>query len=171
MKYKLLLLLLSSAAFANITDLQNFSADFDQKIVDEKNTTIIYKGNIKASKPRYALWNYTTPIEKSVYVLKNKVVMIEPDLEQAIIKTLQSNFDFFTLMQNAKEIKKDLYEATFENVTYTIHTTGLTIESISYVDEFENKVNIVFKNQKVNKEMDLNIFNPYIPKDFDIIRD
>ncbi|WP_304543813.1 LolA-like outer membrane lipoprotein chaperone [Sulfurimonas microaerophilic] len=171
MKFNLLLLLLSSYTFANITDLTSFQADFEQSITDEKNKKIVYKGDIKASNPHYALWQYNNPIEKTVYVLKNRVIMIEPDLEQAIIKTIDSNFDFFALMKNAKEIKKDTYTATFNNIKYTIYTKGLTIESIAYVDEFENEVNIVFKNQKVNEKIDLNIFNPYIPQGFDIIRD
>lgn len=171
MNYKLLMLLLSSTAFANITNLNNFQADFEQSITDEKNKKIVYKGNMQASKPSYALWKYTQPIEKTVYVLRNRVIMVEPDLEQAIIKTIDSNFDFFKLLKSAKEIKKDTYSATFNNIKYTIYTKGLTIESIHYVDEFENKVDIAFKKQKVNEGVDINLFNPYIPKGFDIIRD
>ncbi len=171
MKLKLLLTLLSSCAFAEITDLTSFQANFEQSITDEKNKKIIYKGTIEASHPRYALWTYSNPIKKTVYVLRNKVIMVEPDLEQAIIKTINSNFDFFSLLKSAKEIKKDIYKATFENIEYTIHTKGLEIESINYVDEFENRVNIVFKDQKVNEKIDLNIFNPYIPMEYDIIRD
>lgn len=171
MKFNLLLLLLGSTAFANITNLNNFQADFEQSITDEKNKKIVYKGNMQASKPSYALWKYTKPIEKTVYVLRNRVIMVEPDLEQAIIKTIDSNFDFFKLLKSAKEIKKDTYNATFNNIKYTIYTKGLTIESIHYVDEFENKVDIVFKKQKTNEGVDINLFNPYIPKGFDIIRD
>ena len=171
MKFKLLLMLLSSAAFAEITDLTSFQANFEQSITDEKNKKIVYKGTIQASQPRYALWKYAQPIEKTVYVLKNKVIMIEPDLEQAIIKTIKSNFDFFSLLKSAKEIKKDVYTATFNNINYTIYTKGMRIESISYIDEFENKVKIAFKDQKVNEKIDLNIFNPYIPTEYDIIRD
>lgn len=171
MKFKLLLLLLSSATFAEITDLSSFQANFEQSITDEKNKKIVYQGTIQASQPRYALWKYSQPIEKTVYVLKNKVIMIEPDLEQAIIKTINSNFDFFSLLKSAKEIKKDVYAATFNNTNYTIYTKGMTIESISYIDEFENKVQIVFKDQKVNEKIELNIFNPYIPMGYDVIRD
>lgn len=171
MKYNLLLLLLSSAVFANITDLNNFQAEFEQSITDEKNKKITYMGNMQASKPSYALWKYTKPIDKTVYVLRNKVIMVEPDLEQAIIKTIDSNFDFFTLLQSAKEIKKDTYTAVFNNIKYTIYTNGLTVKSIHYSDEFDNKVDITFKKQKVNKGIDINLFNPYIPEGFDIIRD
>ncbi|MDH4943948.1 LolA-like outer membrane lipoprotein chaperone [Sulfurimonas sp. C5] len=171
MKFKLLLLLLSSTAFAEITDLTSFQAKFEQSITDEKNKKIVYKGTIQASQPRYALWKYSQPIEKTVYVLKNKVIMVEPDLEQAIIKTINSNFDFFSLLQSAKEIRKDVYTAIFNNINYTIYTKGLKIESITYVDEFENKVDISFKDQEVNKKIDLNVFNPYIPMGYDIIRD
>ncbi|WP_428737881.1 LolA-like outer membrane lipoprotein chaperone [Sulfurimonas sp.] len=171
MKHFFLTLLFGSILFANIIDLNNFQADFEQSITDEKNKKITYFGTIQASKPSYALWKYTQPIDKTVYVLKNKVIMVEPELEQAIIKTIDSNFDFFTLLKSAKEIKKDLFSAVFNNVKYTIYTKGLNVESIHYTDEFENKIEIIFKNQKVNESIKIDIFNPYIPQGFDVIRD
>ena len=171
MKLPLVTLFATTLAFADFTTMLTFQADFTQTIQDDHNKTLIYRGDVVATQPAYALWRYNKPVTKSVYVLRNKVVMIEPELEQAIIKTMQSSFDFFTLLKSAKKVSKDHYEAMFENVKYTILTRNDLVTTIQYEDEFENKVTIEFENQKVNKKIDLNIFNPYIPKEFDIIRD
>ena len=171
MKLPLMTLLVSSLAFADFTTMLNFQADFTQTIQDDHNKTLTYKGDVIATQPAYALWRYKKPVTKSVYVLRNKVVMIEPELEQAIIKTMQSSFDFFTLLKSAKKVAKNHYEAVFQNRVYTIMTQGEMITTIHYEDEFENRVTIKFANQQINKKINLDIFNPYIPKGFDIIRD
>jgi len=61
--------------------------------------------------------------------------------------------------------------AKFENNNFVIVTKNELIESISYIDEFENSVKITFKNQKQNDVIEENIFTPKIPLEFDIIRD
>lgn len=156
---------------ADMTELFDFQANFEQSIVDEQGKKVLYKGNVKAMQPSYAVWNYNNPIKKRVYVLSDKVVIIEPALEQAIIKRIHSNLDFFSLLKKAKKITEELYEADFENTKYFIKVKKLKIISITYTDEFENKVQIVFKDQKENIKIDTESFNPKIPKDFDIIED
>ncbi len=75
------------------------------------------------------------------------------------------------MIQNAKEIKKDVFEANYKESKFTITTKNEVIETISYIDEFENKVKIVFKNQKQNEKIDMKIFTPKYPLEFDVIRD
>jgi outer membrane lipoprotein carrier protein len=170
MKQKLLLLLFATASFANITNIQSFEADFVQKIVDDKNKTIFYYGHIKAQRPQFALWEYKKPIIKSVYILQNEAVIVEPELEQAIVKKIGSNFDFFQLMKNAKKIAKNSYRAKFNNTNFIIKLDANKITSISYKDEFENNVTIDFSHQVENKKIDKKAFEPHIPDDYDIIR-
>ncbi|MBA1437484.1 MAG: outer-membrane lipoprotein carrier protein LolA [Epsilonproteobacteria bacterium] len=162
---------LSSIISADITKLVTFQANFEQIIIDEQNKKITYKGNVITSAPSFAMWKYNNPINKTVYVSKDKVVIVEPELEQAIIKKIQSNLDFFSLLQQAKEIKKDLYVADYLQTKYFIKTEGLKIVSIVYTDEFENRVQILFHDQKVNKKVDFKQFTPAIPQEFDIIND
>ena len=171
MKEKLLLLLLTTASFANIENINSFEADFQQDIVDDKNKTILYYGHIKAAKPQFALWSYSKPIQKSVYILEGQAIIVEPELEQAIIKKIGDNFDFFKLIQNAKKLSNNKYLARYNNTTFIIRTKNGTIDSIAYKDEFENKVTITFTNQVENKEIDKKDFVPNIPQDYDIIRD
>jgi len=171
MKKLILSAVLTLNCYANIENLQYFEADFTQNITDDNNKTIKYEGHIKAAKPQYALWEYKTPINKQVYILPTQVVVIEPDLEQAIVKKLSRSFDIFTLIKKAKKVDKNTLVATFQNTTYTIKLNKDVIETISYVDEFENNVKIDFRNESENKKIPLTAFEPKIPEDYDLIKE
>ena len=171
MKKLLFLALLGVSVQANIDTLQYFKADFIQNIVDDQNKTITYKGYVQAAKPQYALWEYKSPVNKKVYILPHKVVIIEPELEQAIIKKIGDNFDFFSLIKHAKKIDKNHYLANFKEKNYFITINGDTLASIKYKDEFDNSVSIDFKNAKINKKIAEGIFLPQIPEDYDLIRE
>ncbi|MEA1891289.1 MAG: LolA-like outer membrane lipoprotein chaperone [Campylobacterota bacterium] len=171
MKYLFILLLLLSTSYASLNRLTSFKADFTQTITDDKNKALIYTGHIVASKPQHALWNYIQPIKKDIYINISSVTIVEPEIEQVIIRRIESNFNFFNMIENAKHIKEDIYEANHKESVFTIRINNKLIESISYIDEFENRVKIIFKNQKQNEKVDLNIFTPDYPLEFDIIRD
>ena len=171
MKQIFLIAILVSEIFAFFDTIGSFQADFIQTVTDDKNKVLTYKGNILASKPQNAIWRYLTPINKDVYISSYKVTIIEPEIEQAIIRKIESNFDFFKMIENAKKSKDNIYITKFKNTSFTIFTKDNLIESISYIDEFENNVKILFENQKQNEKIDENIFIPNIPLEFDIIRD
>jgi len=171
MKSLILTLLLSTQIFAFINNLNSFEANFIQTITDDKNKVLTYNGTLLASKPQNALWNYTSPVKKSIYMNKFNIIIIEPEIEQAIIRKITSDFDFFKIIKNAKKIDANNFIAQFENTSFTIKTKNNLIESITYVDQFENNVKILFSDQQQNKDIDKKIFIPIIPSDFDIIRD
>lgn len=171
MKHIFTLLLSFTLGFASFDTLNTFQADFTQSVTDDKNKSLVYKGHIIASKPQNALWEYTTPIKKDVYINRFSVTLIEPEIEQVIIRKIESNFDFFSMVRNAKKIEDNKYIANYKESKFTITTKNELIESISYIDEFENRVKIVFENQKQNKKIDLKLFVPDYPLEFDIIRD
>ena len=170
MKKLLFLALIAITAQASIKNMQYFEANFTQNIVDEHNKTITYKGNIKASKPQYALWQYKSPIEKQVYILPHKIVIVEPELEQAIVKKTGDNFDFFSLIKNAKKIDNKHYLAKFKGKNYLITINNNNIfTSISYKDELDNKITINFTDTKTDKIIEEKSFIPQIPEDYDLI--
>lgn len=169
MKYIFILLLLYTSSFAFFDNLNTFQANFTQTVTDENNKVLSYSGSVVASKPQNAVWTYTTPIKKEVYIDINTATVIEPEIEQVIIKHIESNFSFFNMINNAKKIKENVFVANYKESKFTIITKNDLIESISYIDEFENKVKIVFKNQKQNEAIDLKLFVPNIPENFDII--
>ena len=164
-----LLPLFLSHLHASLEMLESFEAEFTQSVTDEKNKTLLYKGYVSASKPQHAKWHYNDPVLKDIYVNKNKVVIIEPEIEQVIIKRLDSDLDFFQIMQHAKQTASGKYEAVFKNTLYTIEISEEKLTSISYKDEFENDIKISFSKQKQNAKIDLTLFEPSIPLDFDVI--
>ncbi len=169
---KILLIFLSSIyLFASLDDITSFDADFVQKITDDKKKVLVYKGHIVASKPQNAFWKYTDPIEKNVYITKFQITIVEPEIEQVIIRKVSSDFDFFKMMKNAKKIKENLYKAHYRDTVFTISTKNSAINSISYLDQFENRVKIIFSHQKQNTHINKEIYRAKIPLDYDIIRD
>ncbi len=171
MKKILLIAILATEIFAFFDNITTFEADFIQSVTDEKKKVLTYNGSLIASKPQNALWRYTSPVNKDVYINRFNVTIIEPEIEQAIIKRIESNFDFFQMIKNAKKIDKNTFIAKYGSNDFLIKTKNKFIESISYVDEFENSVKILFSKQKQNSEIDKELFIPSIPVDFDIIRD
>jgi len=171
MKKIVLSLFLSLQVFASLNDITSFDADFIQQITDDKNKILTYKGHIVASKPQNALWNYTSPIEKSVYITRFEITIVEPEIEQVIIRKVSSDFDFFKMVKNAKKIKDGMYRANYKDTLFTINTQHDMIVSISYLDNFENIVKITFTNQKQNKKIKKEVYRAKFPLDYDIVRD
>ncbi len=171
MKYILIIMLFFTQGFASINQINSFEADFTQNVTDEKQKVLSYSGHVIASKPQKALWRYTTPVQKEIYINAFNVTIIEPEIEQVIIRKLESSFDLFNIIKNAKEIAKNKYKAVYQDSEFIISIQNNMIKNISYVDEFENNVTIEFTNQVQNKTIDPTLFFPRIPVDFDIIRD
>ena len=171
MKHIFLSMLFFTMSFASLSDINSFKADFTQNIVDEKNKVLSYRGHILASKPQNALWVYSQPVNKYVYINPRTVTIIEPEIEQVIIKRIESNFNFFNMIQNAQKIDKNLYRAHYKESIFTIGTENNLLKSISYKDEFENSVEIIFSNQEQNIQIDKKLFVPFVPVEYDIIND
>ncbi|NPA59191.1 MAG: outer membrane lipoprotein chaperone LolA [Epsilonproteobacteria bacterium] len=171
MKFFILIFTIYTLSFASFYNINSFEADFTQSVTDDKNVSLVYNGHLIASKPQNALWKYIKPIEKDVYINSFEVTIIEPEIEQVIIRKIESDFDFFNMLQNATQISTNKYEANYRDSHFIIKTKNKTIESISYLDEFDNIVKIIFKNQKQNRSINNNIFLPKYPLNFDVIRD
>ena len=171
MKYILATLLCSTLSFASIDNITSFKADFSQSVTDDKNATLSYSGNLAAQKPQDAVWHYTSPIKKDVYIDRFRVTVVEPEIEQVIVRRIESNFDFFKMIKNAKKVAENKYEANYNEANFTITTKNELLESISYKDEFENDVKILFTNQEQNIKIDDQVFVADYPLEFDVIRD
>ena len=167
---KFLLLFISILTFANPFNINSFEADFTQTILDEAGKKITYNGHLKAMQPHYALWSYEKPIKKDVYINNNQIVIIEPELEQAIIKRIESKFNFFALLSQAKKVNNFTYTTNFMDTKFTIILQkDLKIKTIFYLDDFENNTTINFTNQKTDIEIPQDLFEPSIPIDYDTI--
>lgn len=170
MKFILLLQLMLSFSVADIIDISFFEADFTQEIIDDKGKALRYDGHVKAAKPQSSLWQYIHPVEKNIYINKSEVVIVEPELEQVILKKISNDFDILSLIKNAKKINNHTYIANFNGAEFQIIITDSVIGSLTYKDEFENSVKIIFTNQKQNITIPASEFTPRIPTQYDIIR-
>ncbi len=164
-------LLVLSPLFAVSEKTETMKAEFVQTITDDKESTITYKGNMLAKRPNMALWHYREPIEKTVYITASRVTIVEPELEQAIIKRLDNGIDILAILASAKKDAKNSYTAYYNNKEYHITMQSDMIKSISYSDAFDNVVKIVFSSQQINKSIKDSRFKADIPADFDIIND
>jgi len=162
LKNLFLLILAVTLGATEITNIHSFEADFTQSITNDKNTTLTYKGHVQASKPQFALWHYISPVEKTIYIADERAVIVEPDLEQAYIQSIGSNFDFFNVLKNAKKIGDNSFLAKFQDTIYTLKIIKGELISISYKDELDNRVQ--------NKVYQAKEFTPIIPIGYDIIR-
>ena len=171
MKRLLIPIFCSTLSFASLIDIHSFEASFTQKVTDDRNATLQYDGYVRAQKPQNAVWNYLKPVKKDVYLDRFRVTIVEPEIEQVILKRVESNFDFFMMIKNAKKVADDTYEASFKNAKFIIKTEKTLIKSISYKDEFENNVLISFENQKQNIKINENFFIADYPVEYDVIGD
>ena len=170
MKYIILLTFLVSLTLGDIISINSFEADFTQSIKNEKGESLEYKGHVKALKPQFALWSYLSPVKKEIYINSQQATIVEPEIEQVLIKKITGDFDFFRLIKNAKKVNKNLYTATFQEVIYSITIKNSKIMSITYKNELENSVEIIFTKQVQNGKLAKEIFTPNIPMEYDIIR-
>lgn len=171
-KFLVFFILFLSNVFATseLENLKSFEANFLQSVTNEANKTIEYKGKVFIKNSSKVLWKYETPIIKNVYVLDNIVIVDEPELEQAIYTTLENSIDIVKLLKDAKKVQDNKYEAELYDTKYTIILKNDKIESLSYVDQLENKILIKFYESKQNIEISDEIFNFFPPSHYDIIK-
>jgi len=170
MRYLIVTLLFSTLLFGFAEGLESFKAEFEQRIVDNSGKSVLYRGSIAAKKPGSVLWHYTEPVEKEIYVQRSRVVVIEPELEQAIVKDLDEEIDFFTILSHAKAVDAGHYEAHYASQSFRITADKETIGSIDYTDGYDNKVELRFFNQERNPAIEPDTFRAKIPDDYDVIR-
>ncbi len=171
MRLLLIILLSFTSLFGFIDTINTFSANFEQHITDDQNKSIVYTGNIQAKRPNMALWNYETPVKKQLFIREQQVVILEPELEQAIIKNVSSDIDIFTIISKATKISDEMYLAEYRDMEFILKIKDGVIQAISYEDVFENSIVLTFSQQRVNKMIDDEIFQALIPADFDILRE
>lgn len=167
----ILFLVFNISLFSSIFDnLKSFSANFEQKIINEHGQSISYKGKILIKKPHYSKWEYKKPIVKTVYMKKNKLVIVDKELEQVTISSITNQLNFISLLKSAKKIKANYYMADYSNMKFSIFLKKSKIHKVSYIDEVDNSVIFIFKNQKNNLEISNKKFEYSIPNGYDILR-
>ncbi|WP_200762261.1 LolA-like outer membrane lipoprotein chaperone [Nitrosophilus alvini] len=169
MKYFLFIILFANFLFASL-NIFTFKSDFSQKVKDESGKIIEYKGKLYFKKPMKVLWIYKQPLKKEIYILRNEVVIIEPELEQVTISRLREAINIIEILQNAKKIDKNRYQASYNEQKFEIFTDESgNLKKIEFEDKLGNSVEIVFLNPKKNIDIDEKIFEYRIDPTFDVI--
>ncbi|NPA63413.1 MAG: outer membrane lipoprotein chaperone LolA, partial [Epsilonproteobacteria bacterium] len=117
----------------------------------------------------HILWIYTKPIQKRIYIDRSKIVIIEPDLEQVIIKQLRQK-DLFSLLKKAKK-EDDHYVVRQKEREFLIYLDHGTIKKVIYKDRLDNTNVVKFLDPKQNLPLDEKIFEPKIDPEYDIIHE
>jgi len=154
---------------AGIFDFDTISSDFKQTITNEENSQIVYEGSFYATTKSKALWIYKKPVEKKIYFNQNKVIIIEPELEQAIITNLENIPNITELLKKSNKKENGTYETVYDSKTYVIHTKNEEIRQITYSDKLGNSVKIELLNQTTNTILDDSLFKATIPFNYDVI--
>ena len=174
MFYKIIILVILSITFTNANvdfqKIKTFQAQFNQIIESTSNNIIEYKGDVFIKDSGKILWKYKTPIEKNVYILKNFVIIDEPELEQAIFTQLEKEINIIDLLNNAKKVSSNKYLSKLNDIDYFIYFKNNIVDNISYTDNFDNKVKIEFANVIIDVNIKDELFEFTAPKDYDIIR-
>jgi len=157
--------------FAKIEHFKTIQSDFTQKVTNDQNKTIVYQGSFYATNDKKALWIYEKPVSKKIYFNNTRVLIIEPELEQVIITTLENTPNIAQLLQEAKEVSPNKYITKYQETIYTILTQKESIEKVVYRDKLDNAVEILFSNQSTNLFLDDELFRAEIPKGYDIVRE
>jgi len=142
------------------TSIKTYQASFVQTVTNNSGKVIVYNGLVYIKQPNKMLWEYKTPIEKYVYMNKLKIIIDEPELEQAIYTELTNEINLIDFLNNP-DLVDDKYTLTFKNDK---------LISIKYSDEMENNIEISFANIKVNQNITDQLFQFIAPLDYDIIR-
>ncbi len=160
MKVLMSVFLIVSAGFASNLSIKTYQADFTQLIKNPSNKIIKYEGKIYIKQPTKMLWQYRTPIQKDVYMNKLRVIIDEPELEQAIFTKLTDEINLIDFLNNP-DLVDDKYKLTFKEELLT---------QIQYSDEMENNIVIKFTNIKINEKIADQLFQFIAPLDYDIIK-
>lgn len=153
---------------ANDLEFSTLESDFTQ-VVTSKDKSIIYSGHFIADSNFSAFWEYKTPNLKLVYFSKSNITILEPDLEQAVISNLSDAPDISALLAKAKQVDKNAFEASFDDIKYLIFTRNSLPAQISYTDKLGNAVKINLTNTRKNKAINKKLLEPKIPKNYDIV--
>ena len=145
-------------------------ADFVQTVVNDRNQSIVYTGTLYLKAPDKARWDYKSPVEKSIYVDQDTVVVYEPELFQATTMNSEEELDLFKAFRMAKPAGPGRYTAEFRG--NTLHITaenGLPV-SMEFTDQVDNLVTLRFSGHKKDLPLKKELFLFHPGPEIDLIR-
>ncbi|MGF7478104.1 LolA-like outer membrane lipoprotein chaperone [Campylobacter concisus] len=149
-------------------NFKSLQSDFTQTVFSE-GKSVNYKGRFYAKSDNTALWIYESPTPKRIYFDKDKVVVIEDELEQAIISRLDDTPNLTQVLAHAEQIQPTLYKAIYDGVEYFITIKNTLPTTIDYKDKLSNKIKITLSNPVKDALIPKETLTPVIPQGYDIV--
>ena len=165
---KLALVLIPLYLFSNPL-FHSLQSKFSQTITNDQNKTISYQGKLLYKAPDKLRWQYEKPFKKEIVINKNKMIVIEPELEQVLIRYLKKPPTFAQILKHAKRVDKKRYEGIWNGQKYIIEFDGKVPKKVLYKDSLGNRVQIEFKNPKIDQNISKKSFEVSIDPDYDVI--
>ncbi|WP_169783946.1 LolA-like outer membrane lipoprotein chaperone [Campylobacter curvus] len=168
MRKFLIAALLAVASFGAGLNFKSLQSDFTQ-IVFSEGSSVTYKGRFYAKNDNTALWIYESPTPKRIYFDKQRVVVIEDELEQAIISRLDDTPNLTQILAHAEQIQPTLYKAIYDGVDYLVTMKNGLPVMIDYKDKLSNKIKITLNNTLKDAIIPQETLTPVIPQGYDIV--
>lgn len=162
-----LALFLPKFILANELEFNTLQSDFTQTVTSD-GSKIEYTGNFMTTHNN-AFWHYETPTIKNVYFNYERVIIIEPDLEQVIFTNLKNVPNLIDVIKNADKVSENTYKAKIDNIDYALTFKNGMMDKITYKDKLDNDVVIKFNNVKKDEFIDDGLLQPIFPKEYDVI--
>jgi len=173
MKILISLITLGTLLCAEIKLPQNFKSDFEQTITNEKGKVIHYSGDVLFIDATQSLfkWSYTSPTQKEVCTDGIQLVVVDHDLEQISTYLINNSIDLKEILKRATKISNQAYTATYKEIEYLINLDKEEqLEQISYVDDLDNRVKIIFKNMNYSTTISEDVLECVAPQEYDVIK-
>ncbi len=154
--------------FAEGIVFETMSGKFVQTLAS-KQTKLTYTGDFYATKTA-AFWHYKTPLEKKIYFSYKEVVILDGELEQAIVTKVGDVPNLSEILRGAAPNKNGEFTASLDGTRYTITAPKGVVKKISYTDKLDNRVTIDFTGVKKDVKLSPALFKAQIPAGFDIIK-
>jgi outer membrane lipoprotein carrier protein len=144
-------LLIAFSPFLSGEEIMKFntlSASFTQTVTDK--TVHTYQGTLTIQKPFKAVWRYTKPIAREIYIDKGSVTTYEPRLAQATVNSVDKSINVVGLLKMASKVKDGLYRTSYDKKDIFITTEDGILETIKYTDPLGGNITIKFNNVILN---------------------
>ena len=106
----------SALLFEALTKTESMRANFEHEQISNSGKTVVFKGSIVFRRPDRLKWQVKEPYNQLQLVRGNQFLVYDPDLEQVIVKKLDSTFSstpaglLFASGPEARNFLKERYE-------------------------------------------------------------
>ncbi len=164
--------------------LESFSADFTQDTYNQNGDLISSaSGDLLLSRPKQLKWHTTAPNEQILLLNNNELWLVDVELEQASLQTIQdlSKTPLYWLINKPNNAAdKPVFSHHHEGIDWyqnKVSARSLAfgfarnqLKAISLENALEQTIFIVFSNAVVNPSISQEVFEPNFDPAFDVIR-